>query len=162
GPTSQDVTMLQPVLRPVPDVKYPIDVLSFPDLLQLWLSAPLAPRQNRHLRECLCDTDGSLGKVHYETWNPAQRRPLRLPPLRQRLQLFQPSPETLRLLDEMSGGDAYLIYGEVALDQIYPFAEVIYPSAELEQPGKLMKRCIMKRNHRQEMRCFKMTAYTNR
>jgi|SRR5271165_139625 len=131
-----------------PDI-HPTDIVSYTDVLKLWRKHPLDRRQERDLRECLRDTSGYLDDPYNEpAWfNPA---------LRQRLRLWQPSDDALRLLAGMpDDGGPYLNYGERALD-------LIFPPAEIAQAGKLVRRYVMKRNHRQEMWCDHGTLYTNR
>ena len=121
------------------------------DVLQFWLKRPLNPKQLRSLRDCLRDTGGYLGEggVHNE--------PAGFKALQQRLRLHQPSRESLRLLlTQMTDADqVHINYGEIALD-------LIYPASGLQQARRLIDRHLIKRNHRQEMRCDYGTLYTNR
>src|SRR5262249_784364 len=121
------------------------------DVLQFWLKHPLNPKQFRLLRDCLRDTGGYLGErgVHNE--------PAGFKALQQRLRLHQPSHESLRLLlTQMTDADqVHINYGEIALD-------LIYAPSGLQQARRLIDRYLIKRNHRQEMRCDYGTLYTNR
>jgi hypothetical protein len=119
----------------------PIAIYSFVDKLQVWLQQPLRKSDPARLRKHC----GSL-----RTWNErAGFNPL----FRQRLQLCQPTPETLQMIAEC--GDVHMNYIEVALDWIFD------NDFECDDALAFLDRYHVKKYHRdQGIRWHKRTRYT--